>query len=142
MHLCRKHGSQVTSAFTSSFDLSTISSPTLTLTLFFPCNTSCLLLMVRMGLWVDVTSVFSPTAIQEEGGGFSHLRERKTGQEKEEENDVLIETQMCAAAGRISDLRSLGNSFFHSSRLIMNVFHLNFFLCSCVCIFVVPIRMW
>lgn len=72
-----------------------ISPPTRTLTLFFPSNTSCLWPMVRMGLWVDVTSVFSLTGVQEEGGGFSHLRERKTEDEKEEERTTALSVHKC-----------------------------------------------
>lgn len=131
-----------------------ISPPTRTLTLFFPSNTSCLWLMVKMGLWVDVTSVFSLTAVQEEGGGFSHLRERKTEDEKEEERTTALSVHKCRRSdvtrhrcvaqlwperGRpeTSYHRSLGNSFFTLVILWNFFFGISFgisFLSVCVCV--------
>lgn len=140
-----------------SFRLSPmISPPTRTLTLFFPSNTSCLWLMVRMGLWVDVTSVFSLTAVQEEGGGFSHLKERKTEDEKKEERRTALSVHKCRCSdvtrhrcvaqlwperGRpeTSYQRSLGNSFF-TLVILWNFFSGISFLS--VCVRFICIRIW
>lgn len=139
-----------------------ISPPTRTLTLFFPSNTSCLWPMVRMGLWVDVTSVFSLTGVQEEGGGFSHLRERKTEDEKEEERTTALSVHKCRCSdvtrhrcvaqlwpkrGRpeTSYHRSLGNWFFTLFILWNFFFGISFgisFLSVCVCVRVIRIRIW
>lgn len=103
--------------------------------------------MVRMGLWVDVTSVFSLTAVQDEGGGFSHLRERKTEDEKEEERTTALSVhkcrssdvtrQMCGAAavqkGKTGIFRSLVSweFIFHYSHLMELFLWNSFSVCVC-----------
>lgn len=52
------------------------------LTLFFPCNTSCVCVTLRTGLYVDVTAVLSLTGVQEEETSSSHLRAKRDKRKK------------------------------------------------------------